>query len=831
MKKKKLLLVLAGIVFPLLLLAGVELLLRLAGNSPPNALFLPARIGTEPDGQDVWRANYLAARRFFPGWLARKPLPEVFPRQKGETVFRVFVLGESAARGESLADFSMSRFLRVMLATACPETRFEIINTGIPAINSWVSLEFARELVRYQPDAFIYYGGHNEVVGPFGPGTAFARFRSRPAVKLALRLAKWETTGLVRALADSVGFSGVFGLSGSAPEQWGGLAMFQKNRVVVSDERLPVCAGFFGANLREMVRLAETHRIGMVCCAPAVNERSFPPFASEHRPGLSASDQADWDKRFHDGAASLMANDLPAAGLSLEAAGKIDDTPSRLAFLRGQVALALGNDEAARGFLRRAVELDSLRFRLTAVFRRQLTGIAEEFTAKPWFRWVDVHEHLANMSPAGLPGREFLYDHVHLTVAGHYQAAAAIFRALRTLPGFPAPPTPPVPPAANGPHSVPSYDECVKRLGFTWREARQDLSEIAAAVARPPFTALWNHDAYLREFRTGVASLPVETDTSALEQAIGTYLVALQTGGEDPRIRARLAQARFELPDREQAFQDFAGSLALNPFDIDVLNNRGLCRLRAGMPVEAEADFQRAVAVAPNFARGFFHLGVCAARARQFDAARGWYQKSLTIDPGFVQALINLGNLHFQENRIPEALTAYEEALRRDALSAEAHYNCGNARHKLGEVARAREHYQAAATADPGFARAHFALGKLLTAAGDPQAGLEAMRRAGSAAAADPPLLRQLAWFFVMEETPGIRDDEFALVLLDKAEKQLGAIDAELWQIRGVALASLGRIQESLTCLNRAKTQALAGNDQRRAREIADLLAQLAAGQ
>ena len=49
---------------------------------------------------------------------------------------------------------------------------FEVANTGSVAINSHVLLPIAKGLAQQRPDLFIIYSGNNEVVGPYGPGTA-----------------------------------------------------------------------------------------------------------------------------------------------------------------------------------------------------------------------------------------------------------------------------------------------------------------------------------------------------------------------------------------------------------------------------------------------------------------------------------------------------------------------------------------------------------------------------------------------------------------------------------------------------------------------------------
>ena len=53
----------------------------------------------------------------------------------------------------------------------CSGTKFEVINTGMTAINSHAILAIARDCVPFNGDIWIIYMGNNEVIGPFGAGS------------------------------------------------------------------------------------------------------------------------------------------------------------------------------------------------------------------------------------------------------------------------------------------------------------------------------------------------------------------------------------------------------------------------------------------------------------------------------------------------------------------------------------------------------------------------------------------------------------------------------------------------------------------------------------
>jgi len=77
------------VLLPLLLLALVELSLRLAGYGYSTAFFKRVRI----QGADCFVENDKFGLRFFPPALARSPPPMVMKAAKGPNTCRVFVVG------------------------------------------------------------------------------------------------------------------------------------------------------------------------------------------------------------------------------------------------------------------------------------------------------------------------------------------------------------------------------------------------------------------------------------------------------------------------------------------------------------------------------------------------------------------------------------------------------------------------------------------------------------------------------------------------------------------------------------------------------------------
>src|SRR5579864_42773 len=152
---------------PLLQLLVLELALRLFGWGYPAHFFLPS------NDKQVYAENEKFGWRFFPRRLSRSPDPIRLTQSKPADTFRIFVFGESAALGDPQPAYSFSRILRELLEARCPGIRFQIINTGVTAVNSHAILPIARDCVPFNGDIWIIYMGNNEVVGPFGAGSVF----------------------------------------------------------------------------------------------------------------------------------------------------------------------------------------------------------------------------------------------------------------------------------------------------------------------------------------------------------------------------------------------------------------------------------------------------------------------------------------------------------------------------------------------------------------------------------------------------------------------------------------------------------------------------------
>jgi len=126
---------------PALLLALLEISLRLAGYGYPTSFFLQM----DQDGERILVENPKFGWRFFPHAIARAPQPLSFQAKKPAGTIRIFVLGESAAMGDPAPAYGFGRQLQRLLQARHPSNRIEVINVAMTAINSHVIREIARD--------------------------------------------------------------------------------------------------------------------------------------------------------------------------------------------------------------------------------------------------------------------------------------------------------------------------------------------------------------------------------------------------------------------------------------------------------------------------------------------------------------------------------------------------------------------------------------------------------------------------------------------------------------------------------------------------------------
>lgn len=686
--------ILIALVIPCLLLTGLEFAARLAGAGYPSQLFVKEKSN---DGSEYLRANYRVAQRFFPGHLARKPLPEIMPTIKPAGRLRVFVLGESAARGEQLADFSFSRMLETCCNDGRSEKIVEVINTGIPAINSWVLREFAREIIDYNPDLLVIYAGHNEFIGPYGP----SGLNGMPFTRKAALAGIWASSlRLIQTLKGDR-------IPESLSSGWKGLEMFLSNLVPPGSDAITQCQNNWRANLNDIFAIAKQAGIPVIWCRVPVNRLDCPPFAS---------DETGFDDQTRATVASLsqaiFAQNYATASQQLQVLRNRFSRNAMLSYLEGKVALALGNRQQAAINLGEALENDCFRARTTDRFNQ----IAAECAQLHGAAHADVEKAFVENSASGIIGCDLIYDHVHLTFKGHYLAAHTIFKTMQSL----------FPQSKQLPASFPTLDTMAEAIGYTTNDEINHLQHVIDSMSLPPFTLQPGNSERLSELKSRLAASKKALSTEA---CIITTRAA--TGRQPGNWAALHRLAMLCRQDPTQAEKCFIQSLALNPFNIDTINNYGLL-LTSDRKAEAEKLFLKALAIAPDFARAHYNLGLIhSENPDTVEQAIIDYKTAARYDPGMTAAWRNLANIYFRQGNYSESLRVYRQAIKSCPDDVLLHLGAGNSLLQMQKGEEGRQVFTDTARRFPGSPLPFYSLGLACEKQGNYNEAADYYRKSG----------------------------------------------------------------------------------------------------
>ena len=614
-------------IVPVLIILGIELGLRLVGFGYPTSYFVKNL------ENNVYLSNQNYGRRFFPPPLTRHPFLNSFPVEKPDGVYRIFVLGGSAAKGEPDYSFNFARLLGLMLSHHYPDKKFEIINTAMVAINSHVVLQIAKDCAKLEPDLFVVYLGNNEVVGPFGAGTVFQSFSPNLAM---IRASLWVKSLRIGQGLDSL----IQNLSGKKDKNrvWRGMEMFLENRVSKEDPRLEKVYNHFEQNLNDIIDIGLESGAKMIVCTVASNLKDNAPFASMHRQDLSKLQRYNWERYYKEGI------ELEANGRYKEAAAKysqaviLDDNYAELHYRLANCYMELNRFSEAKDFYIEARDRDSLRFRADS----QINQIIKESVLdneRNHVYLVDVVKSFEKSEKTAhqMPGEELFYEHVHMNFFGNYLLAKSVYSQIITIL--------PAVSLSDIDENVPvlSVDQCATLLAFTIWDLHKILGRVLERVTRPPFTNQIDHDLRKMKILEQMNQLENSLSPKALDLIQLVYQRALDKNPNDWMLQNNLAEFYRERGIYKQAKKQWLSVLNTVPNFADVYNNVGALLVKEGKLNEAVDYFFHALDINPYLIEAHINLGVVFEKQGNQDGAIKHYREALRLQPDhdFVQSKLD----------------------------------------------------------------------------------------------------------------------------------------------------------------------------------------------
>ena len=207
-----------------------------------------------------------------------------------------------------------------------------------------------------------------------------------------------------------------------------------------------------------------------------------------------------------------------------------------------------------------------------------------------------------------------------------------------------------------------------------------------------------------------------------LDQAQQHYSRALALKPEDAGLWNHVGNLLWQLDRKDEAAQHLQQAIKLNPHHWEAAHNGGMLLLELFRHAEAIDCFDVAETLKPSAAL-YQMRAVCLSALNRFEDAQADYEKSIALDPGLAETHNNLGLLHWRFGRLEQAFACFDRAL---ALRPDFHAVLNNKavillHLQMLEEAFATLHRSLAAA--PNDAQAQFYLATLQLLTGDFERG------------------------------------------------------------------------------------------------------------
>lgn len=347
------------------------------------------------------------------------PVPKKQPNE-----YRIFIFGSSSAYGFPVSDrYSIASWLEKSFAHLLPSRKVKVVNCGWPGKSSHQALEGARTVMKYKPDLFIIYCGHNEAT------VSNRLFLDNWLYRLNMRV--YYLSAAYRYLDIRLNHLRkylLYGRSGYAEKQYREEVIANKvyKKIEVDEPEYKRIAEGYRKNMEAVIRTAKRHGVQVMFLNMPSNLRDSPPVRSVHREGLSKEQLSQWSVHFRNGERLFRKGRFAPALQAYGLAYKIDPDYAELSYRMGLAYEKLGMFDASRTFLIRARDTDGQPWRA----KTELNEIIRNLVDTHHLELVDAVGVLEKFSPHGLVGNNLIFDNVHPTVQAQQIITDEILRIL-----------------------------------------------------------------------------------------------------------------------------------------------------------------------------------------------------------------------------------------------------------------------------------------------------------------------------------------------------------------------------------------------------------------
>lgn len=630
-----------------------------------------------------------------------------FPAIKKPNTLRIFCFGGSTTYGRPFrAETAFPAWLQIYLDKSEPGRHHEVINAGGVSYASYRIIRLMREIVKYQPDLFIVYTGHNE----FLETVTYSKMLNQPPALKALveMLDKTRLYRLTRKTVSSVRKTIKVKRNGLPEEveatldRIGGFELYKRD-----EEQKRRILDQFRMNINRMIDISNNVNVPILFISPMSNLSDFSPFKSEPSDGIDSLTARKAAHLRRQAIATMKQGRFEPAKNLLDQAVTLDSEFAMTRYLRACCLEHLGQIEKASHEYQAAINLDVCPLRAVS----EIDTILKKVTQRRGVPLIYADSAFAAHCDNGLLGQEMFMDHVHPTIKGHQIIARAILKTLAELHLIKMSHT------LSDTEFRDIHQQVVGKLDdnyfaiaelnlakvLAWSrkhaEALEPLQEAATALPENleaqrllanTYHRLGQYKNAAKVYRDILTLSPndgqtwdnlcdAETRLGHLEKAVSAGEKATSLEPNRMHYYITLGEAFFKSKQLNDALRSYRHAISIDSADANLQNNYGRIQFYLGNISAAMRAFRKAVLLDSNYALAYQNLGNCLVIMGKYDPAIAAYQHNLRLSPFNLKSQNALGIAFLRNKQLSEAIRAFKRAIFLDSSFAEGYQNLGTA--------------------------------------------------------------------------------------------------------------------------------------------------------
>ncbi len=583
-----------------------------------------------------YKTRYVSAHRTF--------TEQSFRVDKPENGFRIFSLGGSSSYGYPWgAEVAFTEILGELIALEHPNLEVEAVNaSGISYAMHRLNI-VADELLKYDPDLFVIYSGHNEFIEP----AFFESLKTRGTARAGLEylLAHSRIYSLARSVVDRV----------RDKESTDGVAMEREVRrdqtqIYTPEEKKEIVA-LFRRRLTRLVTIAQAAGVRVLLATIPANVQGWRPEASTG----GGQDHRRWTGVVAAGKRLLKRGEYQQALLRFQEAVEMAPEHAETQFDLARCYEGLGRWNEARQAYKNACDADASPIRRVDGINQAIREVARERGTL----FVDMDHIFQQQSEHGLVGYNLIEDYVHPTRESHEEIAWQMW-------------------------------DLLERKGLFGSQAQADRKKFDRLIADRRRRPLKNDMPWF--YNQGV----VLENQGQIDAAIEKFQQVVKMAPTDRVALLNVAKLLSKHGRAEEAIPVFEQLLTLDEHNPEVYAAYGTALHTEGRDAEAIPKLRKAVAMKPDYPNAHNSLGAALAKQGKVQEAIHQFEIAVKQNPDHAAAYNNLGSALQQLGRFREAAVQHRKAIKIDPENANAALNLGKALSSLGLTAEAAAQYETA---------------------------------------------------------------------------------------------------------------------------------------